>query len=104
MVQDWLQEKFGDRVISGKTNRPWPAHSPAPNNFWLWGVCLQEIRRLKPRTLEELKRVVTEFCANLDPEEVLAATANIRRRAQVCLEMGGRHFEHRMKKSKRRES
>ena len=64
--------------------------------------CYQEIRRLKPRTLEELKTVVTEFCANLESEEVLAATANSRR-AQVCLEMGGRHFEHRMKKSKRRE-
>ena len=64
--------------------------------------CYQEIRRLKPRTLEEPKTVVTEFCANLESEEVLAATANSRK-AQVCLEMGGRHFEHRMKKSKRRE-
>ena len=63
--------------------------------------CYQEIRRLKPRTLEEPKTVVTEFCANLESEEVLAATANSRR-PQVCLKMGGRHFEHMMKKSKRR--
>ena len=25
---DELEEKFGDRVISGRTSRPWPARSP----------------------------------------------------------------------------
>ena len=82
LVLEWLQTKFGDRIISGRTERPWPAKSPdlAPNDYWLWSVCLQEIRRVKPASLEELKEVVNNFCESLDPDKVRRAVRHIRRR------------------------
>ena len=100
LVLDWLQSKFGDSIISGRTQRPCPAKSPclAPNDYWLWSVCLQEIRRVKPASLEELKEVVNNFCESLDPDEVRKAVRHIRRRAQACFEAEGGHFEHKLKK------
>ena len=86
-----------------QTDRPWPAHSPdlAPNHFWLWGLCLQEIQRVKPRTMEGIKELVTNFCGSLDREDVIAATASIRKRAKECVKARGGHFEFRLKKKTR---
>ena len=86
LVLAWLREKFGDRVISRKTQRPWPAKSPdlAPNDYWLWSICLGEISRVKPSNLEQLKQVVSEFCESLSPSEVKSATKNIRKRHSLC--------------------
>ena len=58
-------------------------------------------RRVKPRTLEELKEVVTDFCDSLDEEEVRRAVRDVRPRAELCLKMGGGHFESQLKKYKR---
>ena len=100
---EWIREKFGTRVISGNTEIPWPARSPdkAPCDYYLWGNCEAEIRRVKPSTLEELKTVVTDFCDSLDEEEVRRAVRDVRPRAELCLKMGGGHFESQLKKYKR---
>ena len=100
LVLDWLQTKFGERVISGRTQHPWPAKSPdlAPNDYWLWSIILQEIRKVKPASLEELKLVVNNFCESLDPDEVRRAVRHIRRRAEACIQAEGGHFEHKLKK------
>ena len=102
-VRDWLTATFGAKVISGKMEIPWPASSPdlACPDYWLWGVCLQEIRRVKPATLEELKEIVDDFCESLDPEEIRRAVANVRKRAAACIECGGGHFEHLLKKARK---
>ena len=55
----------------------------------------------KPSTLEELKTVVTDFCDSLDEEEVRRAVRDVRPRAELCLKMGGGHFESQLKKYKR---
>ena len=56
----WLQQAFQVRVISRLTAIPWPSKSPDLSclDYWFWGVAMQEIRRSKPSTLTELKRVV----------------------------------------------
>ena len=45
------------RMISGNTDIPWPARSPdkSPLDYYLWGGCEAEVRRVKPNNLEELK-------------------------------------------------
>ena len=45
MVREWLAEKFGQRVISRLTARPWQAKSPclSPLDYWFWSVCLLHI-------------------------------------------------------------
>lgn len=92
LVLDWLEDKFEDRVISRKTQIPWPAKSPdlAPNDYWLWSICLGSSGR----------QVVSEFCESLSPSEVKSATKNIRKRAQACIEAEGGAFEHRLGKYK----
>ena len=101
MIRNWLAGKFGARVISGKTDRPWPAKSPdlSPCDYWLWSICLQEIRKVKPRQLIELQELVSDFCFSLSSDEVRKATAHVLRRTEICLELGGGHFEHMLKKS-----
>ena len=87
LVREWLASKFGSRVISHKTDRPWPPHSPdlSPLDYWFWGACLAEIRRVKPATLELLVETVEEFAAHLSPADVRKAVRDIRkRRPRVC--------------------
>ena len=47
-------------IISDSTEIPWPAQSPDKTlcDFYLWGICKAKIRRVKPRTLEDLIEVV----------------------------------------------
>ena len=100
---EWLREKFGNQIISGNTEIPWPARSPdeAPCDFYLWSICEAEIRRVKPRTLEDLMEVVNTFVASLDEAEVRRAVRDVRPRAEMCVKMGGGHFESKLKKYKR---
>ena len=59
-VLEWLTSKFGDRLISFKTPRPWPAKSPDISllDYWFWSVAMVEVRRVQPNTLEELTSCV----------------------------------------------
>ena len=63
------------QVISGNTGIAWPVRSPdkAPCDYFLWGICDQEIRRVKPHDLGELQEVVSDFVESLD--EVVARRA-----------------------------
>lgn len=90
-ARTWLSSKFGRRVISRLTDRPWPARSPdlTPVDFWFWSVALAELRRVPPRTLEELKATVQEFADSMDCGEVLGAVRHIRARAKKCLQLKG---------------
>ena len=90
-------------MISGNTDIPWPARSPdkSPLDYYLWGGCEAEVRRVKPNNLEELKEVVNDFVASLDEDKVRRAVRDVRPRAELCLKMGGGHFESQLKKYKR---
>ena len=46
--------------------------------------CEAEIRRVKPKTLEELKEVVSEFVASLDEEEMRRYVRDVRPRARCA--------------------
>ena len=56
------------------------ARSPdqAPCDFWLWSICKAEVRRVKPKTLDDLMEVVSDFVASLDPAEVRRAVRDVR--------------------------
>ena len=100
---EWIREKFGTRVISGNTAIPWPARSPdkSPLDYFLWGNSEAELCRVKPCDLEELKEVVNDFVDNLDEDVVRRAVRDVRPRAELCIKMGGGHFESQLKKYKR---
>ena len=95
-----LSRSVGDRIISGNTEIPLPAQSPdkAPCEFYLWGICKAEIRRVKLKTLEDLIEVVNEFVASLDEAEVRRAVRDVRPRDEWCIKMGGGHFKSKLQK------
>ena len=107
-------EQLLARVASGEVQAPhhlrkhrhsldWPARSPdkSPLDYFLWGICEAEIRRVKPKTLDDLKEVVSDFVESLDEEEVRRAVRDVRPRAELCIKMDGGHFESQLKKYKR---
>ena len=75
------------RVIPGNTEIAWPACSPdeAPCNYFLWVICDQEIRRVKPRDLGELQEVVIDFVESLDKDVARRAVSDVRPRAKMCI-------------------
>jgi hypothetical protein len=98
-VLSFLKSKFGERVISRRTNIPWPAKSPDLNilDFFFWSYAQSEVYRRKPSTIDELKDVVEEVCETIGPEMIKNAAANFRKRAEFCVAENGGHFEHKMK-------
>ena len=74
-------------MISGNTEIAWRARSPdeAPCDYFLWGICDQEIRRVKPRDLGELQEVVSDFVESLDEDVARRAVRDVRPRAQMCI-------------------
>ena len=81
-------------IISDNTEIPWPSRRPdkALCDFYLWGICEAEIRRVKPKTLEDLMEVVNKFVASLDETEVrrdVTAVRSVRPRAELCIKIGG---------------
>ena len=100
MVRDWLASKFDDRVISHKTDRPWPPGSPdmSPLDFYFWGRSMAELRRCPPSSMEELKETVTDFALSLSPAEVSSAVNHVKVRAEACIKAKGDNFEHLLKK------
>ena len=76
-------DSVGPLIISDNTEIPWLAQSPNKTlcDFYLWGICEAKIRRVKPRTLEDLIEVVNTFVASLDKAEVRRAMRSVRPRA-----------------------
>ena len=74
-------------MISGNTEIAWPACSPyeAPCDYFLWGICDQENRRVKPRDLGELQEVVIDFVESLDEDVARRAVRDVRPRVQMCI-------------------
>ena len=76
-------------MIPGNTEIAWPACSPdkAPCNYFLWGICDQEIRRVKPRDFGKLQAVVSDFVESLDKDVARRAVRDVRPRAEMCIKL-----------------
>ena len=98
-VLAFLASKFGDRVISRQTEHHWLPYSPDlnPLDFSFWSQAMAHVVRCEPSTLQELKEVVEDFAINFDPEKAKSMARHTRRRAQLCVQQAGGHFEHLVK-------
>ena len=85
-------EVFGDRVISRGL---WPPGSPdlTPPNFYLWGKLKGSVYADNPRTTDELKQKITSVIQNIQPDELERVFQNTQRRARLCLQVNGAHFQ-----------
>ena len=69
--------------------------------FCFWSVCLAELNRCPPRTIDELKATVEAYAASLTLEEISKAVHDILPRAEACILAEEGAFEYKLKKHKR---
>ena len=98
-----LSKSVGHRIISGNTEISLPAQSPdkAQCDFCLLGICKAEIRRVKPKTLKDLIKVVNEFVASLDAAEDRRAVTAVSPMAELCFIIVGGRLWSKLQKYKR---
>ncbi len=85
------------RLISRNSDDvTWPPRSPDlnPLDYFFWGVCEAQVFENKPQSIDELKEIVTEASQSIEYDVIMSVTANLRRRAELCLQENGGFFEH----------
>ena len=91
-----VEQLFPNRWIGRGSIVAWPPMSPDlnPLDFFLWGRIKEIVYMEKPTTRDNMKLRIRNACRSLNSKEVRRATHSISRRAQQCLEVNGRQFEH----------
>ena len=72
----------------------------SPLDYWFWSVCLAELRRSPPTTMEELITTMEDIKNSIEEQDVRGACRSILHRAQDCIEAEGGTFEHMLKKAR----
>ena len=94
----WLRERFGTRLISIGAPTAWPASSPdlTPLEYFRWGHIKSRVYHSASRTIPDLKsevrRRIRQVKASLST--CRSVLNNLKKRASLCLERNGGHFEH----------
>lgn len=91
-----LTEKFGECLISRRTDNPWAPHSPDlnPLDFFLWGYAKDNVYRNNPRTLQDLKEAIVAFVRGIPQAMCGQVIRNFAVRLNECLNRHGGHIEH----------
>ena len=84
-------------MVSRKSiqGRDWPARSPDlnPLDFFLWGYLKSKVYSPLPNNLDELEANIRREVGNLQPDVIRNAILDIKKRAQMCINARGGHFE-----------
>ena len=106
--QDGVVKVTREETCDREWRKHWKGEKPGHLSCWNvnqsdinWDKSFKVIRRSKPKTLEDLMEVVNTFVASLDEAEVRRAVRAVRLRAEICIKMGGSHFESKLEKYKR---
>jgi hypothetical protein len=88
-----VESFFPDRVISKGL---WPPRSPdlTPPDFFLWGYLKGNVYKNKPRTIDELRENIRREIQAVTPNTLAATFTNMQRRVELCIQVGGGHFQH----------
>jgi hypothetical protein len=91
-----LESKFGDRVISRRTRRPWPPRSPDLSmcDFFLWGYLKSKVYANRPTSLQDLRRNIEDEIRQISRETLHRVANNFVWRLQECVRVHGGHLEH----------
>lgn len=95
VTMQFLNETFPGRLLSRKSDFPWPAHSPDLTcpDFFLWGYLKDQVYRPVPRTLQDLKTNIRREIRRLDQQMVSRAVDNTIVRMRECIRRNGAHVE-----------
>ena len=93
-----VHDVFGvDRTVSRGSEICWPSRSPDLSlcDFYLWGKLKGQVYSNNPQTLEAMEANILDAIAVVTPEEELQRVfLSLIRRAEICLEASGGHFEN----------
>ena len=103
-TRQWLNDNFGQRIISLKTNFVWAPYAPDLNSldFYLLGHLKDCVYRSAPKNINELKQSIVQHTGILSQDHELFQRVinNFKKRVDVCLKRKGRHLEHIINKIK----
>jgi hypothetical protein len=76
----------------------WPPRSPdlTPADFFLWGLLKGKVYKNTPRTIEQLKDALRQEIQAVNVDTLGKVFQNLEKRFQVCLDVKGDHFQHRL--------
>jgi hypothetical protein len=68
----------GDRLISRRTDFPWPPYSPNlnPTDYFLWGYLKEKVYANNPQTLAVLKENIRREIRNIPRDMIVRVIAN----------------------------
>ena len=93
---DSLHAKFDVRIISQSTIHHRSPYSPdlSSLNFSFWFQVMAHIFRCDPST--DLKSIEEDFAADMREEDIRKMVRHTKKRAELCKDNFGEHFEHLM--------
>ena len=79
-------------------NNLWPPISPdiTPADFVLWGLLKGKVYKNTPRTVKQLKDAIRQEIQAVSADILGKVFRNLEKRIQVCLDVKGDHFQHRL--------
>lgn len=94
-VRDFLNNTFPQKWIGRGGPIPWPPRSPDlnPLDFFLWGFMKERVYATDVNTIDELRHRINAATEHIRPR-FPRLLMNWIRRAQLCVEMQGQHFEN----------
>jgi len=95
-VRRLLDRVFPEKWIGRGGPQTWPPRSPdlTPLDFFLWGHIKEYVYQTPVNDREELHMRIMEAFATVTPEMIRNAGRSLIRRARLCIQLGGGHFEH----------
>ena len=89
-------ESFFKTELSQKN--VWPPRSPdlTPYVFFLWGLMKGKVYTNTPRTIEQLKDAIHQEIQAINVDTSGKVFQNLEKRIQVCLDVKGDQFQHRL--------
>lgn len=86
----------GDRLISRRTDFPWPPYSPDlnPPDFFLWGYLKGRIYANNPQTLDALTTNIRREVRNMPADMIARVIVNFNVRVAAVIQQRGAWIEH----------
>jgi len=90
-----IESFFKERIISKNL---WPPRSPdlTPADSFLWGLLKGKVYKNTPRTIEQLKDAMRQEIQAVNFDTLEKVFRNLEKRIQVCLDVKGDQFQHRL--------
>lgn len=94
-TREILDRNFPDRWIGRAGPIVWPPRTPElnPLDYFVWGHIKAKVEHVRDGTEAEVREAIVAAFNTITPDMVHRATRQIVRRAELCVQERGRHFE-----------